>query len=53
MYNSVITRKEIASKDWKFIIWMFLTSFNVCFVFVYACFMCVCLTTIDALSRIF
>jgi len=40
MYNSVITRKENDSKDWNCIISMFLTSFNVYFVFGYA-FVCV------------
>jgi len=34
------TGKENASKEWNCIISMFLTSFNVCFVFGYACFMC-------------
>jgi len=53
MYDRVTTRKEIASKDWNRIMWMFLTSFNVCFVFVYACFMCACLKTTDALSGVF
>ena len=43
MYDSVITGNENASNDWNCIISMFLTSFNVCFVFVYACFMCICL----------
>ena len=45
MYDNVITGKENASKDWNCIISMFLTSFNACFVFVYACFMCICLKT--------
>jgi len=45
MYDSVITGKENASKDWYCIISMFLISFNVCFVFVCACFMCICLKT--------
>jgi len=42
MCNSVITGKENASKDWNCIISMFLTSFNICFVFVHARFMCIC-----------
>jgi len=45
MYNSVIMGKENASKEWNYIIAMFLTSFNVYFVFGYACFMCICLKT--------
>jgi len=45
MYNSVITGKENSSKDWNCIISMFLTSFNVYFVFVYAYFICICLKT--------
>jgi len=45
MYDSAITRKENASKDWNCIMSMFLTSFNVYFVFGYACFICVCLKT--------
>jgi len=41
MYDSVITGKgRNVSKEWKCIVWIFLTSFNVCFVFGYAC--CVC-----------
>jgi len=36
MYGSAITRKENAFKDWNCIKSMFLMSFNVCFVFVYA-----------------
>jgi len=43
MYDSVISGKENASKEWNCIISMFLTGFNVCFVFGYACFMCICL----------
>jgi len=38
MDNGVITGKENASKDCNFSVSMFLTSFNVCFVFGYACF---------------
>ena len=45
MYNSVITGKENSSKDWNCIISMFLTSFNVYFVFVYTYFICICLKT--------
>ena len=45
VYNKVIMGKENASKDWNCIISMFLTSFNVYFVFGYACFMCICLKT--------
>jgi len=45
MYDSVIMGKENASKEWNCIISMFLTSFNVCFVFGYAYFMCVFLKT--------
>jgi len=40
MYDSVITGTEYASKEWSCIVSMFLTSFDVCFVFCYACFMC-------------
>jgi len=42
MYDSIITGKENASKEWSCIISMFLASFNVYFVFGYACFMCIC-----------
>jgi len=38
MYDSVITGKENASEDWKRITSMFLTSFNICLAFGYACF---------------
>ena len=37
--------KENTSKDWKCIILIFLTSFNMYFVFGYACFTCICLKT--------
>jgi len=37
--------KENASEDWNCIISMFLRSFNIYFVFGYACFMCICLKT--------
>jgi len=40
MHDSVITGKEYASKDWTWIISMFLTDFNVYFVCGCACFMC-------------
>jgi len=40
MYDSVITGKINASKEWNCIVSMFLTSFNVCFVFGYAYCMC-------------
>jgi len=40
MYDSVITGKGNASKEWNYIVSMFLTSYNVCFVFGYAYFMC-------------
>jgi len=47
MYDSVIVGKENASKEWNCIISMFLTSFNVYFVFGYACIMCLwCKTAI-------
>jgi len=45
MYYNVITGKENDSKEWKCIISMFLTSFNVYSVFGYAYFMCICLKT--------
>jgi len=45
MYNSVIMGKENASKEGNCIISMFLTSFNVYFVFGYAYFMCICFKT--------
>ena len=41
-YDSVITWKENASKDCNCILSMFMTSFNIYFVFGYACFMCMC-----------
>ena len=41
MHDSVITRKEYASKDWTCVILMLLTSFNVYFVCGCACFMCI------------
>jgi len=40
MYDSVIVGKEIASKECNCIVPMFLTSFNVYYVFGYSCFMC-------------
>jgi len=40
-YENVITGKENASKEWNCIISMFLTSFDVYFVFGYACVMCI------------
>jgi len=43
MYDSVITGKENASENWNCIISLFLTNFNIYFVFGYACFMCICL----------
>ena len=47
MQDSVITGKENASKDWNctIISLMFLTSFNIYFVFEYACFTWICLKT--------
>jgi len=45
MYDSVIIGKENASKEWDCTISMFLTSFNVYFVFGYACIMCICRKT--------
>jgi len=45
MYDSVIKRKENASKDWNCIISIFPTSSNIHFAFGYACFMCICLMT--------
>jgi len=45
MYHNVITWKENVSKEWNCITSMFLTSFNVYFVFGYAYFMCICLKT--------
>jgi len=50
MYDIVITGKENASKEWNYIISMFLKSFFVYFVFGYACFMCICLKTAICLS---
>jgi len=41
----LITGKENLSKEWNCITSMFLTSFNVYFVFGYAYFMCICLKT--------
>jgi len=46
MYNSVITGKENASKEWNYVISMYLRSFNTCFVFGYnVYFMCYWLKT--------
>jgi len=45
MHDSIIMGKEYASKDWTCVISMFLTSFNVYFVYGCACFMCICLKT--------
>ena len=45
MYDSAITWKENASKDWNYIISMFLTSSNIYFVFGYACFISTCFKT--------
>ena len=45
MYNSEITGKENASKEWNCILSIFLTSFNVYFVFGYAWFMYIFLKT--------
>jgi len=41
MHDSVITGKEYASKDWTYVVSVFLTSFNVYFVCGCACFMCI------------
>jgi len=46
MHDSVIKGKENASKEWNCIISMFLTSFNVNFVFGCACFIFICLKTV-------
>jgi len=53
MYNSVITRKECASKDWNCIISMFLMSFIVYFVFGYAYLMCRPIYVLKLLSGFF
>ena len=45
MHDSVIMGKEYASKNWTYVISMFLTSSNVYFVCGCACFMCICLKT--------
>jgi len=45
MHESVMPGKGNASKSWNRIILMFLMSFNIYFVFGYACFMCICLKT--------
>jgi len=45
MYGSVIMGKEIDSKEWSCIISMFMTSFNVYFVFGYSYIMCICRKT--------
>jgi len=42
MYDSVIMGKENAYKAWNCVISMFLTSFDVYFVYDNACFRCVC-----------
>jgi len=38
-------KKEILLKEWNCVVSIFLTSFNVDFMFGYACFMCICLKT--------
>jgi len=43
--TTVFKGKENASKKWNCIISMFLTSFNVYFMFGYACIMCICRKT--------
>jgi len=43
MYDSAITGKKYASRDWTCVISMFLTRLNVYFVCGCACFMRVCL----------
>ena len=53
MHDSVITGKEYASKDWTFVILMFLTSFNIYFVCSCACFMCIRLKIAIWLFRAF
>jgi len=53
MHGSVIMGKENASKEWYCIIPMFLTSFNVYFVFGYAYFMCICFKTATGLFLVF
>jgi len=40
LHVSVITGKCNASKDWNCIKSIFQRSYNVCFVFAYACFVC-------------
>ena len=51
IYDSAITGKENASEEWNCIISMSLTSFNVYFVFGFACFMCI--YTLKLLSGFF
>jgi len=43
MYDSIIIGKENASKKWNCIIPLFLTGFNVYFVFGFAYFLCNCM----------
>jgi len=45
MHDSAIMGKDNASKEWTCIVPMFLTSFNVYFVFRFAYFKCICLQT--------
>ena len=44
-YHNVITGKENASKEWNCITSMFLTGFDVHFLFGYVYFLCICLET--------
>ena len=46
MHDSVITGDEYTSEDWTCVISMFLTSFNVCFVWLCMFYMCICLKTV-------
>jgi len=50
MYDNVITGKENASKEYNYIMSMFLTSFNVYFVFGYTC---LCVDALKLLSGFF
>jgi len=52
-YHNIITGKENASKEWNCIASMFLTGFNVYFVFGYAYFLCICLETAISLFLAF
>jgi len=46
MYDRVFKGEENGSKDWNCILSMFLTSYNIYFVIVYVCFICMCFKSV-------